>query len=84
MVDQVLPSTDEDCKFDLERSLITRKITCIPEDKCESKYKFGDLHFGRTCRLSRNYKQSHDKEQVQKKEVNISASSKSENITVIE
>ncbi|CAM9836999.1 unnamed protein product, partial [Discosporangium mesarthrocarpum] len=49
--DNVVPKTDDRCHFAPVRSLEERRMVCHPESVCIFKYKFGDVHLGRSCRL---------------------------------
>ena len=40
-----LPPTDEDCKWDMNG------LKCIPEIRCELKFKLGDVNLNRACRI---------------------------------
>ena len=40
-----LPPTDEDCTWDMG------SFKCIPESRCELKFKLGDLNLNRACRI---------------------------------
>ncbi|CAN0258269.1 unnamed protein product, partial [Hapterophycus canaliculatus] len=49
--EHVVPQTDKDCRFSLAHSLEEKKPVCSPRKQCAFRYKFGDVHPGRSCRL---------------------------------
>ena len=52
-----LPPTDEDCIWDMGN------LKCLPEKKCELRFKLGDLNLNRACRIREEtllYSYEHD------------------------
>eukprot|EP00752_Nemacystus_decipiens_P006272 g5656.t1 len=49
--EHVIPQTDEECRFSLAHSLDEKRLVCTPRKHCAFRFKFGDVHLGRTCRL---------------------------------
>eukprot|EP00903_Cladosiphon_okamuranus_P020403 g18723.t1 len=49
--EHVIPQTDKECGFSLAHSLDEKKPVCTPRKHCAFRFKFGDVHPGRSCRL---------------------------------
>ncbi len=46
-----LPPTDNECAFDVVKSVAQQEMVCVPVDTCSYQFKFGDVYPNRSCRL---------------------------------